>query len=195
LLALYSFSINQGAHAWFELGAANRIAQIISLKIDPDATRSPGIETISQRELQAFVQIAKCLYVMERLMISGTPSRPTMFADMEFFYDTPIEIDPAALAINSPVDDPLRISDESPRIIQLLSIWEQISVFEREGFLDLGPEPWMSNSRFQKLRQMLDDWMLRLPKDLQFSTETLKLRISEGKGAQLVFLHWYPPLN
>jgi hypothetical protein len=130
-------------------------------------------------------------------MISGTPSRPAMIADMDFFYD-PLEntLDedyksPSEQAINSPVDDPLRMSDESPHIIKLLSVWEHISLFEREGFVDLDPPPWNSQSRFQALRQMLDDWMLRLPKDLQFSSETLALRISEGKGAQLVFLHWY----
>lgn len=192
LLALYSFSINEGAQAWFELGAANRIAQIISLKVDPDAAQPPGIQEVSHRELEAFLQIAKSLYVMERLMISGTPSRPAMIADMDFFYD-PLEVrnpSPGTAAINSPVDDPLRMSDESPHIITLLSVWEQISLFEREGFMDLEPPPWNSQSRFQELRQMLDDWMLRLPKDLQFSSETLALRISEGKGAQLVFLHW-----
>jgi hypothetical protein len=130
---------------------------------------------------------------MERLMISGTPSRPATIADIDFFYD-PLEVrnpSPGTAAINSPVDDPLRMSDESPHIIQLLSVWEHISLFEREGFVDLDPPPWNSQSRFQELRQMLDDWMLRLPKDLQFSSETLALRISEGKGAQLVFLHWY----
>jgi hypothetical protein len=128
---------------------------------------------------------------MERLMISGTPSRPVMIADMDFFYD-PVDTEEMtpATAMNSPVDDPLRMSDESPHIIQLLSVWEHISLFEREGFVDLDPPPWNSQSRFQELRQMLDDWMLRLPKDLQFSFETLALRISEGKGAQLVFLHW-----
>lgn len=175
------------------VGAANRIAQIISLKVDPDAAQPPGIPEVSHRELQAFLQIAKSLYVMERLMISGTPSRPAMIADMDFFYD-PLEVhnqSPGAVAMNSPVDDPLRMSDESPHIITLLSVWENISLFEREGFVDLDPPPWNSQSRFQELRQMLDDWMLRLPKDLQFSSETLALRISEGKGAQLVFLHWY----
>jgi hypothetical protein len=172
-------------------GAANRIAQIISLKVDPDAARPPGIHDVSHRELQAFVQIAKALYVMERLMISGTPSRPVMIADMDFFYDQENTIDSAIAAINSPVDDPFRMSNESPHVITLLSVWEHISLFEREGFVDLDPPPWNSQSRFQELRQMLDDWMLRLPKDLQFSSETLSLRISEGKGAQLVFLHWY----
>src|SRR5579862_8012602 len=195
LLAMYSFSINEGAQAWFELGAANRIAQIISLKVDPDASRPPGIAEVSRRELEAFLQIAKSLYVMERLMISGTPSRPVMIAEMDFFYDVdgkghPVS-SPAEQVVNSPVDDPLRMSDESPHIIQLLSVWEQISLFEREGFIDLDPPPWNSQSRFQELRQLLDDWMLRLPKDLQFSSETLALRISEGKGAQLVFLHWF----
>jgi hypothetical protein len=204
VLALYSFSINEGAQAWFELGsnhgfpsnigAANRIAQIISLKVDPDAARPPGIAEVSHHELEAFLQIAKALYVMERLMIAGTPSRPVMIADMDFFYD-PVESaeqskTTIATAINSPVDDPMRISDESPHIIQLLSIWEQISLFEREGCAELDPPAWNSQSRFQELRQTLDDWMLRLPKDLQFSSDTLALRISEGKGAQLVFLHW-----
>jgi hypothetical protein len=133
---------------------------------------------------------------MERLMISGTPSRPAMIADMDFFYD-PVEDtqdedykSPSEKAIDSPVDDPWRMSDESPHIIKLLHVWEHISLFEREGFVELDPPPWNSHSRFQELRLMLDDWMLRLPKDLQFSSETLALRISEGKGAQLVFLHW-----
>lgn len=166
--------------------------------MDPDAARPAGIAEVSRRELEAFLQIAKALYVMERLLISGTPSRPVMIAEMDFFYDVdnkglPVP-SPTAQAINSPVDDPLRMSDESPHIIQLLSVWEHISLFEREGFMDLDPPPWNSQSKFQELRQMLDDWMLRLPKDLQFSSETLALRISEGKGAQLVFLHWYNSL-
>src|SRR5579862_8569038 len=129
LLAMYSFSINEGAQAWFELGAANRIAQIISLKVDPDASRPAGIAEVSRRELEAFLQIAKSLYVMERLMISGTPSRPVMIADMDFFYD-PLEVrnqSAGVAAFNSPVDFPLRISDESPNIITLLSVWENIS--------------------------------------------------------------------
>jgi hypothetical protein len=129
---------------------------------------------------------------MERLMISGTPSRPAILADMDFFVD-PIELkpdSPTMQSVNSPVDDPMRITDESPHIIQLLSVWEHISLFEREGFVNMNPPPWNSQSRFQELRQMLDAWMLRLPKDLQFCTETLVLRMSVGKGAQLVFLHW-----
>jgi hypothetical protein len=194
ILTLYYFSVNEGAQAWFTLGSANRIAQIISLKVDPDAFIPPGIPKVSRRELEAFVQIAKTLYVMERLLISGTPSRPVMIADMDFFdsaeskSDSP---DASNHVINSPVEDPFRITDESPYIIKLLSIWEHISLFEREGFTDLEKPPWNSQSRFQELRQMLDDWMLRLPKDLQFSSDTLALRISVGKGAQLVFLHWY----
>jgi len=130
---------------------------------------------------------------MERLMISGTPSRPVMLADMDFFFDAPDvkHESPDVQSINSPVDDPTRLTDESPHIIQLLSIWEHISLFEREGFVNLDPPPWNSQSRFQQLRQMLDDWILRLPKDLQFSSETLALRLSVGKGAQLVFLHWF----
>ena len=176
------------------LGAANRIAQIISLKVDPDAARPPGIAEVSHRELEAFLQIAKTLYVMERLMISGTPSRPVMIADMDFFQDPLDSMEEETTTtlqnIGSPVEDPTRITDESPHIIQLLSIWEHISLFEREGFVDLDPPPWKLQSRFQELRQTLDDWMLRLPKDLQFSSETLALRLSVGKGAQLVFLHW-----
>jgi hypothetical protein len=195
LLALYSFSVNEGAQAWYDLGAANRIAQIISLKVDPDAARPAGIAEVSHQELEAFLQIAKALYVMERLFISGTPSRPIMIAEMDFFFDLDnkgLPVSSAGMqAVNSPVEDPLRMSDESPHIIQLLSVWEQISLFEREGFMDLDPSPWNSQSRFQELRHMLDDWMLQLPKDLQFSSETLALRISEGKGAQLVFIHWY----
>lgn len=162
------------------------------MKVDPDAVRPPGIPEVSHRELQQFLQIAKTLYVMERLLISGTPSRPVILADIDFFLDT-LEVEeesPTLQIVNSPVDDPTRISDESPHIIQLLSVWEHISLFEREGFVNMEPPPWNSQSRFQELRQMLDDWMLRLPKDLQFSTETLTLRMSVGKGAQLVFLHW-----
>ena len=128
-------------------------------------------------------------------MISGTPSRPVMIADNDFFEDP---LDPKeeeettkSESIASPVEDPTHITDESPHIIMLLSIWEHISLFEWEGFVNLEPPPWKSHSRFQDLRQMLDDWMLRLPKDLQFSSETLALRLSVGKGAQLVFLHWY----
>jgi hypothetical protein len=161
--------------------------------VDPDAARPPGIPEVSHRELKAFLQIAKALYVMERLMISGTPSRPAMLADMDFFFDPP-EVkheSPVVQSINSPVDDPTRITDESPHVIQLLNVWEYISLFEREGFVNLDPPPWNSQSRFQQLRQMLDDWILRLPKDLQFSSETLALRLSVGKGAQLVFLHWF----
>jgi hypothetical protein len=136
---------------------------------------------------------------MERLMISGTPSRPAAIADLDFFFDPP-EIkqevmSPGIQSMGSPVEDPTRISDESPHIIQLLNVWEQISLFEREGFVNLEPPPWNSHSRFQELRQMLDDWMVRLPKDLQFSSETLALRLSVGKGAQLVFLHWYLDLS
>jgi hypothetical protein len=131
---------------------------------------------------------------MERLMISGTPSHPVKLADMDFFCDPPesskVE-SPALQTVNSPVDDPMRITDESPHMIQLLNVWEQISLFEWEGFVNMDPPPWHSQSRFQELRQMLDDWMLRLPRDLQFSIETLELRMSVGKGAQLVFLHWY----
>jgi hypothetical protein len=132
-------------------------------------------------------------------MISGTPSRPVAIADLDFFFDPP-EIkqevqSPGITSIGSPVEDPTRISDESPHIIQLLNVWEQISLFEREGFVNLEPPPWNSHSRFQELRQMLDDWMVRLPKDLQFSSETLALRLSVGKGAQLVFLHWYCRLS
>jgi hypothetical protein len=131
---------------------------------------------------------------MERLMISGTPSHPVRLADIDFFCD-PLENSkvesPTLQTVNSPVDDPMRITDESPHMIQLLSVWEQISLFEWEGFVNMDPPPWHSQSRFQELRQMLDDWMLRLPSDLQFSIETLELRMSVGKGAQLVFLHWY----
>jgi hypothetical protein len=162
--------------------------------VDPDAARPPGIPDVSHRELLAFHQIAKTLYVMERLMISGTPSRPFAIADLDFFDPLEIkqeEVPPGITSIGSPVDDPMRISDESPHIIQLLDVWEQISLFEREGFVNLDPPPWNSRSRFQELRQMLDDWIVRLPKDLQFSSETLALRLSVGKGAQLVFLHWY----
>jgi hypothetical protein len=172
------------------LGCANRIAQIISVKVDPDAARPQGIPEVSYREVEAFVQIIKALYVMERLMISGTPSRPVVIADVDFFLGPSETSESPARAINPPVDDPFRITDESPHIIQLLGVWEHISLFEREGFVNLDPPPWNSQSRFQELRQMLDDWMLRLPKDLQFSSETLALRLSVGKGAQLVFLHW-----
>jgi len=126
-------------------------------------------------------------------MIAGTPSRPTMIADMDFYYNTVAikEESPDINAPNSPVDDPYRTSDESPHLITLLQIWEEISLFEREGFVNLDLPPWNSRSRFQKLRQMLDDWMLQLPRDLEFSSATLALRVDEGKGAQLVFLHWY----
>ena len=165
---------------------------MISLKVDPDVARPPGIREVSRGELLQFLQIAKTLYVMERLMISGTPSRPVMLADMDFFDPREIKDESPSLgSVNSSVDDPTRITDESPYIIQLLSVWEHISLFEREGFVNLDPPPWNSQSRFQELRQMLDDWMLRLPDDLQFSSETLALRMSFGKGAQLVFLHWY----
>ena len=132
---------------------------------------------------------------MERLMIAGTPYRPFSIADLEFFREPPEimkEESPFAEihSIGSPVEQPMRISDESPHIVQLLNIWEQISRFEREGFANLDPPPWNSQSRFQELRQMLDDWMVRLPKDQQFSSETFALRLSVGKGAQLVFFHW-----
>ena len=132
---------------------------------------------------------------MERLMISGTPARPIAIADLDFFFDPPeIKEEESPFggihSIGSPVEDPMRLSNECPHIIQLLNIWEQISLFEREGFVNLNPPPWNSQSRFQELRQMLDDWMVRLPKDLQFSSETLALRLSVGKGAQLVFFHW-----
>ena len=125
-------------------------------------------------------------------MIAGTPSRPAVLADMGFSFD-PLDAkseSPVIRSVNSPVADPTRITDESPHIIQLVSVWEQISLFEQEGGVDFNPPPWNSQSRFQELRQMLDDWMLRLPKDLQFSSETLILRLSVGKGAQMVFLHW-----
>lgn len=128
-------------------------------------------------------------------MISGTPLRPVTVADMDFLSD-PVEIkseSPSSHAVNSPIDDPPRVIDESQHVIQLLSVWESISLFEREGFENLDHPPWNSSSRFQKLRQMLDDWLLRLPIDLQFSSERLELRSREGKGAQLVFIHWYPP--
>jgi hypothetical protein len=167
------------------------------LKDDLDATRVPEVPEIPNMESEASLQTSKTLYVIERLLISGTPFRPTTVAEKDWLFD-PFEIEPespVSQAANSPAIDPLRITDESPHIIRLLSIWEQISLFEREGFESLDPPPWNSSSRFQELRQMLEYWLLRLPRDLQFSFETLELRSLEGKGAQLVFLHWYLPLK
>lgn len=129
-------------------------------------------------------------------MIAGTPYRPTMILNPDLFYnivDVKTE-SPDFHAVASPVDNPWRMSDESPHIIGLVDVWEQISLFEREGFANMSPPPWHSQSRFQQLRLALDDWMLQLPRDLEFSSQTLALRVNEGKGAQLVFLHWYDPL-
>ena len=173
-------------------GGANRIAQIISLKFDEELATPSGIHEVRDRELKAFAQIARALYVMERLFVSGTPLRPAMIADMEFLvnrFDAKHDL-LEKHAVNSPVDDPFRISDETPHIIQLLSVWEHISLFEREGFVELHPPPWNSRSRFQELRQMLDDWLLRIPQDMRFGPDTFHLRSSEGKGGQLIFLHW-----
>jgi hypothetical protein len=162
--------------------------------------RPQGIPEVSRRELEAFLQIAKAMYVMERLLISGTPSRPVTICDLDFF-DERLQKKPESPTLtnaqNSPVEDPMRISDETPHIIKLLSIWEQISLFERDGFGhdDVGDvPPWHHGSKLLEFDTMLREWSLQLPIDLEFSHHNLDLRQVEGKGAQLVFLHWYYPI-
>ncbi|KAL3419746.1 C6 transcription factor [Phlyctema vagabunda] len=198
MLGLYEWDQSKGGRAWFHVGAAIRLAQMMELSYEDDmdhakqTAKRAGVDNTYDKEVRRRTMWS--CFVMDRMLSCGK------------YRDRMVNIDSLKLRLpcadslflfgkGAPVGfltDPISQHDDGilNRYIRLVNIWGEVSIWSHAGGrrTETYP-PWDEKSRFFQLRQMLLQFREELPDDLAMNQDNLRNHILGGSGNAYTSLH------
>ncbi|UNI21446.1 hypothetical protein JDV02_007437 [Purpureocillium takamizusanense] len=208
ILGLHEFGTCHGGRSWALGGQAIRMAFALQLhkdlEFDPLCRNKVPLSFID-REIRRRIMWA--CFLMDRFNSSGS-DRP-MFINEEtikiplpvkeryFQLDMPVHtemLNGAPSAVGTTDDGQPSSAENNMGVaaytIRSIAIWGRIITYLNQGGRESDVHPmWSEDSDYAALVHDTDEFVENLPSSLQYSPQTLELRVTEGTASQFLLLH------